>query len=221
MSLTLEEKLEQLSPERQAKIEERAEQLRTQLHILPPPFVAFPKIPRLYREIVITEKIDGTNACVHVAEDGTIRAGSRTRWITPENDNMGFAAWVFKHASELAKLGPGTHYGEWWGGKIQRGYGCAEKTFSLFNVSRWEDPEVRPSCCSVVPRLYTGPFREDEIRYALETLRLYGSQAAPGFKNPEGIIVFHTASSHLYKILLENDDVAKGQVAELSKAVSA
>lgn len=183
-------------------------------------FVAFPKIPRLYREIVITEKIDGTNACVQVREDGTVRAGSRSRWITPADDNFGFAAWVFKHSEELRQLGPGTHYGEWWGGKIQRGYGRPEKTFSLFNVAKWEDPEVRPACCSVVPRLYTGPFIEDEIRYHLQTLRLYGSLAAPGYMNPEGIIVFHTASGHLYKVLLENDDKAKGEVA-LAKVVAA
>jgi hypothetical protein len=188
--------------------------------INPDAFVAFPKIPRLYREIVITEKIDGTNACVQVREDGTVRAGSRSRWITPADDNFGFAAWVFKHSEELAKLGPGTHYGEWWGGKIQRGYGRPEKTFSLFRVDLWEDPAVRPACCSVVPRLYTGPFSEVEISYQLNTLRSYGSLAAPGYRNPEGIIVFHTASGHLYKVLLENDDKAKGEVA-LAKVVAA
>lgn len=190
------------------------------IEINPDAFVAFPKIPRLYREIVITEKIDGTNACVQVREDGTVRAGSRTRWITPADDNFGFAAWVFKHSEELAKLGPGIHYGEWWGGKIQRGYGRAEKTFSLFRVDLWEDPAVRPACCSVVPRLYTGPFSEDEIQIQLDSLRTYGSVAALGYKNPEGVIVFHTASGHLYKVLLENDDKAKGEVVQ-AKAVAA
>ena len=30
----------------------------------------FTKIARLSREMVITEKIDGTNACVYIGEDG-------------------------------------------------------------------------------------------------------------------------------------------------------
>ena len=100
-------------------------------------FKEFPKMPRLSREIIVTEKIDGTNAQVAVAEldgysspgavwegDGlAIYAGSRTRWITPEADNFGFAAWVRDNAEELATLGPGNHFGEWWGRGIQRGYG--------------------------------------------------------------------------------------------------
>ena len=68
-------------------------------------FPAFPKIPRLRRAIVVTEKIDGTNALVSIDEAGVVRAGSRSRWITPEADNFGFAAWVAKHAEELRALG--------------------------------------------------------------------------------------------------------------------
>src|SRR5436305_1822690 len=99
-------------------------------------FNAFPKIARLNRECVITEKIDGTNASILIDEDGVVMAGSRTRWITPENDNFGFAKWVEANKSELMKLGVGHHFGEWWGSGIQRGYGLTkgEKRFSLFNV---------------------------------------------------------------------------------------
>ena len=57
-------------------------------------FRAFHKIPRLFRDVIITEKIDGTNACVVVTPDGTVLAQSRSRFITPEDDNFGFAAWV-------------------------------------------------------------------------------------------------------------------------------
>ena len=45
-------------------------------------FEEFPKVPRLSRGCVITEKIDGTNAQVMVDEDGTVTAASRTRIIT-------------------------------------------------------------------------------------------------------------------------------------------
>ena len=53
-----------------------------------PGFTPFPKIARLYRDIIITEKIDGTNASVHIGEDGSFRTASRNRWTTPESDNQ-------------------------------------------------------------------------------------------------------------------------------------
>lgn len=175
----------------------------------------FPKIARFNREVIITEKIDGTNAQVHIAEDGTVRAGSRTRWITPDEDNFSFARWVADHADELRALGPGSHFGEWWGSGIQRGYGLqkGEKRFSLFNVARWSDDSVRPKCCSVVPLLGRGIGIELLAVNILQDLRDKGSVAAPGFMRPEGVVIFHTASSQLFKITLEGDEVPKGRVA--------
>lgn len=74
-------------------------------------FEEFPKIFRLYRDIVVTEKLDGTNAQVCVNDTCTaVRAGSRSRWIAPGDDGFGFAAWVEKNRDELLKLGPGRHY---------------------------------------------------------------------------------------------------------------
>src|SRR4051812_31897860 len=102
------------------------------------PFEPFAKIARLSRDVIVTEKIDGTNAQIFIDDMGSvIKAASRTQWITVENDNHGFARWVDENKAELMKLGPGRHYGEWWGAGIQRRYGLKEKRFSLFNVSRW------------------------------------------------------------------------------------
>lgn len=179
-----------------------------------PEFVEFPKMARFAREIIVTEKIDGTNAQVFVEEDGRVFAGSRNRWITPEADNFGFAAWVRENEAELRELGPGRHFGEWWGAGIQRRYGLPEKRFSLFNVSRWG--EVRPACCNVVPTLYRGPFDQDAIEECLDSLRLYGSNAAPGFMKPEGIVVFHTAANIGFKRTIEKDDVPKSLVRDLA-----
>ena len=176
-----------------------------------PTFEPFPKIPRLNREVIVTEKIDGTNASVHIFEDGHVQAASRNRWITPMSDNYGFAAWVEKHADELReRLAVGTHFGEWWGPGIQRGYGIPEKRFSLFNTSRWEKAE-KPPCCHVVPVLARASSLKglDVVNVALARLREEGSLAAPGFKNPEGVVVFHVASRNLYKVLLEGDDLPK------------
>lgn len=172
-------------------------------------FVGFPKIPRLTRTIIVTEKIDGTNASIHIGEDGEFLVGSRNRFITPEDDNFGFAAWAIENRSELEKLGPGRHYGEWWGRGIGRKYDKDNREFWLFNTARWGDPEVRPKCCGVVPVLLTRGYSDTAVDGVMELLRRKGSVAAPGFMNPEGIVVYHTASQQMYKKTLEKDEVPK------------
>lgn len=194
-------------------------------------FVEFAKMPRLAREIIVTEKIDGTNACVGITEDGQIFAGSRSRWITPADDNFGFAAWVESHRDELLTLGPGRHFGEWWGAGIQRRYGLTEKRWSLFNVQRWAlhgtepkqiataDPrvvktqDILPPCCGLVPVLYRGIFSTVAIDCALDSLRVNGSVAAPGFMKPEGVVVFHIAGNVGFKKTLEKDEIPKALLA--------
>lgn len=173
-------------------------------------FVPFPKIARLSREVIVTEKIDGTNAMVEISDTGEhIRAGSRTRWITPLDDNFGFAGWVAHNRDELLKLGPGRHYGEWWGHGIQRGYGLAkgDRRFSLFNVSRWADE--RPTCCSIVPVLWRGLFDTGPIYSCLSNMAAHGSVAAPGFMKPEGVVVFHPQGNILFKKTFEKDAAGK------------
>lgn len=199
-------------------------------------FVPYPKTPRLKRDIVITEKLDGTNAQVVITfeplharhapdtqdviavKDSDLpghaffmRAGSRTRWITPgkTTDNFGFAGWVKENAEELFKLGEGQHFGEWYGQGIQRGYGLDHKRFALFNTSRWgEHNPNTPACCEVVPVLgITDMKMVDEV---LQDLIRVGSFSVPGFMNPEGIIAYHTASKQNFKVLVENDHMPKG-----------
>lgn len=170
-------------------------------------FKNFPKMARLSRDIIVTEKIDGTNAQICIGENGEFFVGSRTRWITPDDDNYGFAKWAREHREELMQLGPGRHFGEWWGAGIQRNYGLTENRFSLFNTSRWG--ESRPACCHVVPVLIQGPFRTDAIEHCLDLLRERGSVAAQGFMKPEGVVVFHVAGNVGFKKTLEKDEVPK------------
>ena len=218
-------------------------------------FTAFPKVPRLSRECVITEKLDGTNAsiwiervsgpqnpfdiggedCFMTQHDGffyAIAAASRSRFLVPvkSKDNFGFAGWVRDHVEELVTLGEGVHYGEWWGRGIQRGYELDEKRFSLFNTGRWADArfysskieaaehgEIVPSCCHVVPVLWKGPF--DAVDYKMASgvnetmgdLKIVGSTAAPGFRKPEGIMIYHTAANSYFKKTFEGDEKGKGQ----------
>jgi hypothetical protein len=188
-------------------------------------FTEFPKIARLSRRTVISEKIDGTNSCISISEENEFLVGSRTRWITPEDDNYGFAKWAYEHKDELMQLGPGKHVGEWWGLGIQRTYGLKEKRFSLFNTIRWclpgqapgrietLDPriekyqEVLPACCSLVPVLYDGVFSTVAADECLGRLKLEGSAAAPGFLRPEGVVVGNVG----FKKTIEKDEEHKGQ----------
>ena len=155
-------------------------------------FQGFKKIPRLSRECVITEKIDGTNAQITITEEGEMFIGSRKRWITPSDDNYGFAAWCMDNRDDLMGLGVGSHFGEWWGQGIQRKYGMDRKVFSLFNTHRWEDNPDRPECCSVVPVLFQGIFASGYVNNALANLAEHGSVAAPGYMNPEGVVTFRS-----------------------------
>lgn len=209
-------------------------------------FEPWPKIARLNRDIIVTEKIDGTNAAVVIVpladldyiefehnDEGTLLfsddaknvtyfdgeyavfAQSRKRFIQPGNDNFGFAAWVRDNAPALIELlGPGRHFGEWWGYGIQSGYGLpkGDRRFSLFNTSRWTEENIGGMVegLGVVPNLYRGVFSEHAIRLTLDWLENYGSQAAQGFMHPEGIVVYHTAANTTFKVTLKNDDAPKG-----------
>lgn len=187
-------------------------------------FVEFKKIPRLSREVVVTEKIDGTNGVICITEEGEIFVGSRTRWIDEHTDNYGFWHWCNDNKDELMKLGAGTHYGEWWGSGIQRGYGLpkGEKRFSLFNCGRWvkkttdnipplaEKQEYCPECCHVVPILWTGIFDTEKLGNLIEKLYFEGSVAAPNFKPAEGIVIYHKAGNLYFKKTIEKDTEFKG-----------
>jgi RNA ligase len=199
-------------------------------------FQEFEKISRLNREVIVTEKIDGTNGQVHIrpaagdalemgydtqievnGESHYIRAGSRNRWVLHlgSDDNNGFGRWVHAHAHELAALGAGAHFGEWWGLGIQRKYGVAEKRWSLFNVARW-NRVTAPACCHIVPILQEG-IGFAPVYAAIDLLKSQGSLAAPGFMKPEGVVAFHTHSRTLFKMTIERDQEHKWESSASAK----
>lgn len=159
-------------------------------------FKEWPKIPRFEGvTCVITQKIHGTNAQIFIdTEDMTVTAGSRTRWLTPEHDNYGFAAWVRNHQHLLIDiLGPGRHYGEWAGPGINSGEGLTAKTFFIFNT---EHPLVTHltfmddmTVITKVPKLYEGKYTTTCVAKAMNKLKKEGSKAAPGYMHPEGVVV--------------------------------
>jgi hypothetical protein len=178
-----------------------------------PDFVGFPKIHRLARPCIVTEKIDGTNGQIYILETREVFVGSRTRWLTLENDNFGFAAWVYQHVTELVDgLGPGRHFGEWWGKGIQRNYELTERRFSLFNTERWlvDERPVCPPCCHVVPIVArVENFARCNWDAVMDWLSCSGSLAAPGFYKPEGIVVYHPQGNVSFKRTFDKDQTGK------------
>jgi hypothetical protein len=197
-------------------------------------FEAFPKLPRLNRSCVVTEKIDGSNAAIVIVEDGEfgrVRVGaqSRTRLITPgkQSDMAGFAAWVQEYQQELVNLlGPGRHFGEWYGAGIQRGYGLDHKRFALFNTDRWNpsfsdrtngfgEVSTEPLMLGehgihTVPILRRFEFSTGMINAAVRELAIRGTQI-PGATGPaEGVVVWHNAARQMFKVTVENDERPKG-----------
>lgn len=186
-------------------------------------FKAWPKIPRLENEVYyLTEKIDGTNACIIIDYTGNINhdyclysdningtdigiravyAQSRTRLITPAEDNFGFAKWVKENAEQLINdLGEGYHFGEWWGQGINRGYGLDHKKFSLFN------PTKKSVICNNVPHLCIcedARFLTSDIEASIKLLKDIGSVASPGYMKPEGIVVYAEKAKTYWKVIID------------------
>ena len=203
-------------------------------------FEPWPKIPRLFSKCVVTEKIDGTNAQILVMDSRTLEpreleqaiedadkgrairrnllfmyAFSRKRHIWPGKDNFAFASWVSGNQDVLLDtLGPGRHFGEWWGEGVGRQYGAEGKRLSLFNTARWgwlNDEEVRADSgvgdlpLYSVPVLYAGKFGLEPLQDSVTRLANDGSVAMPGFMEPEGIVCFFQDAGAPFKYVMKGD----------------
>lgn len=158
-------------------------------------FKGFGKIEQLGKLYMsITQKLHGSNAQIYIYKDELgnryIKAGSRTRWLTPEDDNYGFCKFVYDNSAVLIQeLGEGRHYGEWCGKGINSGEGLDGKHLYLFNWQRWsKNPFIIPDV-SVVPVLYTGKFCLREIDDIMLMLKNLGSRIVRGYMHVEGIVV--------------------------------
>ena len=89
-------------------------------------------------------------------------------------------------------------------------FGKEPKIIDNPNPTLIKSQDILPACCGLVPVLYEGAFNHENIHNTLKELELNGSSASPGFMNPEGIIIFHTASRYLFKKTIKNDEKPKG-----------
>ena len=166
------------------------------------PFKGWGKIQRgiEYETITITEKIDGTNACVVIQNDVIAGVQSRRRFITPDSDNYGFAQWVSDNEDELLKLGDGYHYGEWAGVGIQKNnHNYPDKRLLLFNTFRWGGDDL-PQCCHVVPVLYEGDYKQGIIQEVMSKLK---SDSNDNGNTPEGVIIYYHKAKRYEKYTYE------------------
>jgi hypothetical protein len=62
--------------------------------------------------------------------------------------------------------------------------------------------------------LYRGIFDTNKVDMVLSMLDVLGSQAAPGFMQPEGVVIFHTASEGYFKVTLQDDGEPKTLILE-------
>lgn len=155
-------------------------------------FKPWEKIPRENPfNATISEKIDGTNACIIIIDGEIVGTQSRKRLITVEDDNFGFAQWVDENKDDIVNLGDGYHYGEWAGPGIQKNpHNLDQKRFFLFNTFRWNPNNPnRPECCDVVPVVYQGVIDGDTISNALKEL----AENAGENEKPEGLVVYYHA----------------------------
>jgi hypothetical protein len=186
----------------------------------------------------ITEKLDGTNACV-VIYNGEVKAQSRKRIITPEDDNYGFAKWVYGNAEMLTKtLGYGYHYGEWYGEGIQKNpLGIEGKRFALFHATKYTEGNgfdlERVDGLETVPLLHHGQCDVWTIPNIMQDLETYGTKVKgaktetlkseiPGFgdtmfqfdraADAEGIIIWNNETRTRTKMLLKDDAFHKWEV---------
>jgi hypothetical protein len=104
-----------------------------------------------------TVKLHGSNAGVSYRKKDGIWAQSRSSVITPEQDNLGFAAFVENHQVAFEKLFESlaehirdentilTIFGEWAGEKIQKGVAVCKlpRFYSIFAVKVSPDKESR------------------------------------------------------------------------------
>ena len=67
--------------------------------------------------------------------------------------------------------------------------------------------------------LYRGLFNGPQIEWEVQKLRIHGSVTAPGFMDPEGVIVYHTAANRMFKVTCKDDEKPKEQVNHESQTV--
>lgn len=145
----------------------------------------------LLREVLATEKVDGTNARFGLV-NGRFQVGGRNIVFGQNDDAFGFRAWCEDNDVEerVRSANPDTdnivYFGEWFGPRIQKGidYG-AERRFAGFDVWRhagnWLDRADAEECFKaiglpMVPVVWSGPIYGQDISPLRARVTVLGAQ---------------------------------------------
>lgn len=197
-------------------------------------FEPWPKtlhVDKVMGNVIVTEKIDGTNACIVFQDDGYMFTQSRNRIITPDQDNQGFAKWAYRNQKNLFYIfGPGRHYGEWWGKKIGRTYNMQHNVFSVFNNGRFyrtdgNDMDSMSTRAqegplfdqvSAVPLIYTGVYGSEQMVEKVFEFETGKSKAAAEFGvefyDPEGVCYYFRNFDRVAKLVFAHPGKHKWEV---------
>ena len=115
-------------------------------------------------------------------------------------DGSYLAEYLLSKGHEVRKLGSGYHYGEWWGHKIQRGYGLKHRVFSLFQTRCKELPQ----CVNTVPCL--GQTNFSDLKNTIQNLWLEkmswcAKEQGVDYESCEGFIVLSALTGIRYKVV--------------------
>lgn len=112
-------------------------------------------------------KLHGTNAAIQHTKEGEILYQSRTRLLTVDDDNQGFALWASSYEHVWLSIPRGTTvYGEWCGPKLSNKVALAKiphRIFAIFAIKQEDEiitypliikqtlPEDLPSDVYILP----------------------------------------------------------------------
>lgn len=125
------------------------------------------------RKFVGTVKLHGTNAGLAM-ENGQIVCRSRSRIITPDDDNMGFARHIMAHEDAVREILPEgvSVFGEWCGAGIQSSVGISaeQKLFVAFAMrvdGEWQATKLLPTSAPArIFSIFNFPHWSMEIDFA-------------------------------------------------------
>lgn len=158
----------------------------------------YQRYPHLFtpgEEVVITEKIDGTNAR-YMWHDGKMFVGSRNRWLKPDSKNLWTRILNGSHSIEQLCREHPNHilYGEIFGPVQALRYDRTEPEFAAFalyncmNGEYMSDPDFWKYAldfgCNITPGIYAGPFDPE----MLATFTEGDSLLAPNHMR-EGVVI--------------------------------
>ncbi|MGE6629631.1 RNA ligase family protein [Bacillus sp. NPDC077027] len=176
--------------------------------------------------IIITEKIDCSNASFSLDEKGALQAFSRNVQLDEQNNLNGFYQWVHENINPNDLASEYIYFGEWLGTPHKVHYPQHEKQFFLFDVwdkvekeyiTFWEVKwEAKHLQVNIVPVFYGGEFISYEHIESFVGLTALGGKIGE-IESGEGIVVKNYRNQGFAKLVCEAFREVHGGAKEYKK----